>query len=139
MFKKILVPYDGSQHSQRALDVAVELARCTDASLHLVYCYDKIPPFLGEPNFQEAVNRLVLSARELVEGVADRLRASPFPVSTDVLEGPAAEAILSVAEAEQFDLIVMGSRGLGQLQGLLLGSVSDRVMHHAHIPVLVAR
>ena len=49
--------------------------------------------------------------------------------STDIVEGPAAEAILRVAQLDGCDLIVMGSRGLGMMQGLLLGSVSNRVLH----------
>jgi nucleotide-binding universal stress UspA family protein len=139
MFKKILVAYDGSPHSQRALTTAVELARLTHASVQLLHAYDKIPAYLGEPNFQDMVDRVVIPARELVKNAADQVRTEGFQVTTNALEGPAAEAILNVAETEKFDLIVMGSRGLGQLQGLLIGSVSDRVIRHAHIPVLIVR
>ena len=139
MFKHILVAYDGSPHSQRALQTAVELGQCTQAALHLVYTYDKIPPYLGEPNFQEVVNRIVIAGREIADKAIEQVRAQGLSVTSDVLEGPAAEAILGVAEAGDFDLIVMGSRGLGQLQGLLLGSVSHRVLHHAKIPVLIVR
>lgn len=60
-------------------------------------------------------------------------------LETDVLEGPAAEAILRVAEVRKVDLIVMGTRGLGQLKGLLLGSQSQKVLAHAPCPVLLAR
>jgi len=139
MFDKILVAYDGSSHSQRALETAVGLARWTSGALQLLYAYDKIPPYLGEPNFQEVVNQIVIAGRELVDAAAAKVRAEGIQIDTNVLEGPAAEAILRVAEAEKFDLIVMGSRGLGQLQGLLLGSVSDRVLHHAKTPVLIVR
>ena len=139
MFKSILVPYDGSPHSQRALEVAIELARYEESTVRLLYAYERIPPYLGEPNFQEVVNRIVIAGREMVESAADRVRSNDISVTADVLEGPAAEAILRAAEAEQFDLIVMGSRGLGQLQGLLLSSVSDRVLHYAKIPMLIAR
>ena len=139
MFKNILVAYDGSLNSRRALDVAVEIAKCAQARVHLVYAYDKIPSFLGEPNLQELVDKVLIAAREMVESAAAQLKAEYIRVTTNVLEGPPAEAILDVAEAEKFDLIVMGSRGLGRLQGLLLGSVSDRVLHHAKIPVLIVR
>jgi len=139
MFNKILVSYDGSPHSQRALETAVGLARCTSGALQLLYAYDKIPPYLGEPNFQEIVNQVVIAGRELVDAAAEKARAEGLEVSTNVLEGPAAEAILRAAEADKSDLIVMGSRGMGQLQGLLLGSVSDRVLHHAKVPVLIVR
>lgn len=139
MFKSILVPYDGSPHSQRALETAITLAGHTESTMRLLYAYDRIPPYLGEPNFQDVVNRIVVAARGMVEGAADHARASGVPITADVLEGPAAEAILRAAEAEKFDLIIMGSRGLGRLQGLLLGSVSDRVLRHANVPVLIVR
>ena len=139
MFKKILVAYDGSPHSQRALQAALDLARGEGSAAHLLYAYDRIPTYLGEPNLQAVTDRIVASAREMVERAAERASAAGVPVTADVLEGPPAEAVLHVAEAEKFDLIVIGSRGLGQLQGLLMGSVSNRVLHHAKIPVLIIR
>ncbi|HET7089631.1 MAG TPA: universal stress protein [Anaerolineae bacterium] len=139
MFNKILVAYDGSPHSDRALDAALALAKYTQSELVLVHAHDKIPSYLGDPNFQQAVNRAVIAGRELLETAAKRARAAGVQVMTNVLEGPPAEAILRVAEAEHCDLIVMGSRGLGQLKGLLLGSVSERVLQHAAIPVMIVR
>ena len=60
-------------------------------------------------------------------------------VTTEILEGPAAEAILRVADTYTCDLIVLGSRGLGTFEGLLLGSVSNTVLQHAKIPVLIVK
>ncbi|MCK7482230.1 MAG: universal stress protein [Candidatus Moduliflexus flocculans] len=57
----------------------------------------------------------------------------------DLLEGPAAEAILSAAAIRNSDLIVMGSRGMGALKGMVLGSVSTKVFHYAPCPVMVVR
>ena len=71
--------------------------------------------------------------------VLAKVRETGLTADMNVLQGPAPDAILRVAETEGYDLIVMGSRGLGQFQGLLIGSVSDRVMHHAKIPVLIVR
>ncbi|HKZ82419.1 MAG TPA: universal stress protein [Anaerolineae bacterium] len=139
MFNKILVAYDGSPHSDRALDMAMALTKYTQGALILVYAHDKIPSYLGDPNFQQAVNRAVIAGREMLEAAAERTHAAGVQVTTNVLEGPAAEAILRVAEAEHCDLIVMGSRGMGQLKGLLLGSVSERVLQHAAIPVMIVR
>jgi nucleotide-binding universal stress UspA family protein len=69
----------------------------------------------------------------------EELRDSGVDVDTEVLQGPPAEAILRVTEARQADLIVMGTRGHGELTSLLLGSVSHRVLAHTHVPVMVVR
>jgi nucleotide-binding universal stress UspA family protein len=139
MFQKILVAYDGSPHSERTLAIAIDLAKCAGASITLLTAYDKVPAGLGEPNFQEALNHTVVTARDMTLKVLAAVRAAGLTADMNVLEGPAPDAILRVAETEGHDLIVMGSRGLGQFQGLLLGSVSDRVLHHAKIPVLIVR
>ena len=139
MFKKILVPYDGSHHSERALETAIHMARSDGASIHVVYAYDKLPDYLGEPNLQEVLNRVLSAARALMDSAAQQAHDQGVAVTSDVLEGPAAEAILRVAEIENFDLIIMGSRGLGHLKGLLLGSVSERVLRQAKIPVMIMR
>ena len=139
MFKKILVPYDGSHHSERALETAIHMARNDGAALHVIYAYDKLPDYLGEPNLQEVLNRVLSAARGLMDNAAQQAHDQGIEVTTDVLEGPAAEAILRVAEIENFDLIIMGSRGLGHLKGLLLGSVSERVLRQAKIPVMIMR
>ena len=139
MFQKILVAYDGSPHSERALATAIEIAKCASASITLLNAYDKIPPNLGEPNFQEALNQTVVIARDMTLKVLAQVRGEGLTADMNVLEGPAPDAILRVAETEGYDLIVIGSRGLGQFQGLLIGSVSDRVLHHAKIPVLIVR
>ena len=68
-----------------------------------------------------------------------RLGNVSIDVHEELLEGPEAEAILAVAETRQADLIIMGTRGLSSLQGLLLGSVAHKVIHHASCPVMVAR
>ena len=138
-FTYILVAYDGSPHSEKALSKAADIARYSNAAVQIVCAYDKVPSYLGEPNMQHMIDRVVVEARERVEAAAQRLRAEGISVSTNVLEGPAPESILRVAESEPFDMIVLGSRGFGQFQGLLMGSVSDRVMHHAKIPVLIVR
>ena len=136
-FTKILVAYDGSEHSERALRKAIEIARCTQAKMQILYAYDNIPPYLGEPNLQHWIDRAVDKARNAIEPAMQQLNASGLEFTTNILEGPPAEAIVRVAEAEGYDLIVMGSRGLGMMQGILLGSVSYRVLHHAASPVLI--
>ncbi len=138
MFKNILLAFDGSTHAQKAARLAADLARQYQAALCVVHTYDPVPDYLGEPYLQEVISRRTEAADRVMEQVQALLGELP-KVETEVLEGPAAEAILRVAQVRQVDLIVMGTRGLGQLSGLLLGSQSQKVVTHAQCPVLLAR
>jgi len=138
-FSKILVAYDSSPHSRRALAKAVDVAQCSQAQVGLIYAYDPVPAYLGEPYYEDAVSRAVLNGREMLKEVVAGLAEQGLTVSVNVIQGPPAEAILKVAETEGYDLIVMGSRGLSAWQGLLLGSTSQRVLQHGQIPVLIVR
>jgi nucleotide-binding universal stress UspA family protein len=138
-FTNILVAYDGSEHSRKALDIAVKVAQCSQCRLKVLYVFDKVPLVLGDDETERFIERAMNKGREHLAEVTLHLRDANIEFSTDTLEGPAAEAILRVAQLEGCDLIVMGSRGLGVMQGLLLGSVSYRVLHHATIPVLIVQ
>jgi nucleotide-binding universal stress UspA family protein len=136
-FSNILIAYDGSVHSERALQKAIEVAQCAQAKLQILYAYDRIPHYLGEPNLQQWIDRSVEKAQSVIAPAVQQLNGSGLEFTTNILEGPAAEAIMRVAETEDCDLIVLGSRGLGMMQGFLLGSVSYRVLHDAQIPTLI--
>jgi nucleotide-binding universal stress UspA family protein len=133
--RKILLGYDGSESAERAVDLAVSLAHKYDAEIIVVHAYPRLPRMM-QPS-QEDV-REIHEARESVEALVKRLAKDQLEVTPDVLEGPAAEAILNVADAHDVDLIIVGRRGLGKFSGLLLGSTSDRVLQYATVPVLVA-
>lgn len=139
MFKNILLAVDGSEHSIRAAHIAAELARCNQSGLRLVAAYDPVPPYLGEPNFQIILDAQLEEAEKNIAKTLQILGELPGEIKTEVLQGPAAEAILEVAKNRQIDLIVMGSRGLGQFVGLLLGSQSQKVVQHAECPVLIVK
>ncbi len=139
MFTNILLAVDGSEHAIRAAHIAAALARCHKSSLWLVAAYDPIPPYLGEPNFQIILDAQIQEAEKHLKRTLEIVREIPGGVKSDVLQGPAAEAILDVAKMRHCDLIVMGSRGLGQFAGLLLGSQSQKVVQHAECPVLVVK
>jgi nucleotide-binding universal stress UspA family protein len=138
-FTNILVAYDGSDHSQKALDLAVKIASNSGGQLKVLYAFDKVPIIFGDDETEHFIERVMSKGREALGEATAHLHEAGVEFSTIIVEGPAAEAILRVAQAESCDLIVMGSRGLGMMQGLLLGSVSYRVLHHAQIPVLIVR
>jgi nucleotide-binding universal stress UspA family protein len=136
-FTNILVAYDGSDHSRTALATAVKIAQGFHGRLTILHAFDKVPLILGDDETARFIERAMSKGRDRLAEAALLLRDSGVEFNTIIVESPAAEAILRVADVEGCDLIVMGSRGLGMVQGLLLGSVSYRVLHHATIPVLI--
>ena len=85
------------------------------------------------------IELLYISIKKILEQAIKRVEDIPKGVKTEVLEGPPAEAILEISKTRNNDLIVMGTRGLGRLSGLLLGSQSQKVIAHAQCPVLLVR
>lgn len=140
MFNKILLAMDGSPHAEEALKYARDLALRDEAQVVVVHAVSPVPAFLGEPERQRLISRNIIEGEQVAGQAAEKLReAGVDDVIVEVLEGPPANAVLRVAETRQCDLIVMGSRGHGELTSLLLGSVSHRVLAHARVPVLVVR
>lgn len=139
MFKNILVAVDGSDHSLKAARLAGDLARLTNASLYLVTAFDPIPSFLGEPDRQRVISAHLKAAEQAVAKGRHEIGEISGKLDQEVIEGPAAEAIIRIAKTRSPDLIVMGTRGLGQLSGWVLGSQSQKVVSHAPCPVLLAR
>ena len=140
MFNRILLAVDGSEHAVHAAKVAAELAhRMKSVELRIVTAYDPIPPYLGEPNLQVAIDARLIEAQEILKRAVELVGDSNVDVHTELIEGNPAEAIIEVAQTRNSDVIVMGSRGLGRLAGLLLGSTSQKVVSHAPCPVLIVR
>jgi nucleotide-binding universal stress UspA family protein len=139
MFKKILLAFDGSDHARKAAKIAGELANKMQADLWVVIAYDAFPSYLGVPNEQTAIDSRIDKANEEMEGAVREIGPISGKLTREILEGPATEAILNVADARGIELIVMGTRGHGRLEGLLIGSHSQKVVSHAQCPVLVVR
>ncbi len=139
MFTRILYATDGSEHAQKALEYVLELARMHGAEVILLHAFPPVSDLIGAPYRESYLAGCFAAGTDLLDEVEDSLKAADIPVVRELLEGPAAEAILRVAEIRDCDLIVLGARGLSNLQGLLLGSVSHKVIQHANCPVLVVR
>jgi nucleotide-binding universal stress UspA family protein len=134
-----LVPVDGSDHSIRAAEYARDLSGLVKARIAVIHCHRKYPTFLGQPYHDEAVVQIQKEANELLEPFRELYKEQGIEYSDNMFEGPAGSVIPEIAEAEEADLIVMGSRGRTDLKGLVLGSVTHRVLHLAPCPVLVIR
>ena len=140
MFEKILLAVDGSEHALHAARIAADLARAMKSKeFRIVVAYDSIPPYLGEPNMQYAVDARMKEAQSILQAAVEAVGDVTAEIHTELIEGSSADAIINVAVTRASDVIVMGSRGLGTLAGLLLGSTSHKVVSHAPCPVLIVR
>ncbi len=140
MFEKVLLAVDGSEHALHAARTAADLARAMNSKeFRIVVAYDFIPPYLGEPNMQHAINARMEDAQSILQNAVKEVGDLSCEIHTELIEGSIAEAIIGVATTRKSDVIVMGSRGLGKLAGLLLGSTSQKVVAHAPCPVLIVR
>lgn len=140
MFNSILLAVDESEHSQHAARTAADLARAVKArNLRIAVVYEAVPTYLGEPNLSHAIAARTAEAEKILAATEKVVGNVPAKIHREILEGPVAEAIIEVAATRKSDLIVMGSRGHGGLKGALLGGNSQKVIHHAHCPVLIVR
>jgi nucleotide-binding universal stress UspA family protein len=145
VFKHILFPTDGSLLAVAAADRAIEFARQTGARLTAVHVMPVLHLFTYEPGVTEAVHDQVRKDRELhshkvLGAVAERAAAAGVPCETLLLSADYPdEAIVATARAQQCDLIAMASHGRKGIAGMLLGSVTQKVLTHSAIPVLVLR
>lgn len=139
MFQRILLATDGSAAAVAAADYAVQMARCGGGRVFVVHAYPHIPRYLGEPQITDLMTQHVRAGEQVVSPVVEQLREAGLEATSEVLEGPPAEAILRVAQVRECDLIIVGNRGQGELSSALLGSVSHKVIANARAPVLVIR
>ena len=138
---KVLIPIDGSPASLRALDFAIEMAgQNPGTSLVLlnvqnISAMDLAGAAMGN-DWQEAAAQT--SAKALKEAVG-KAQAAGIVLKSLVRTGQTAEAIAQAARDEGIEQIVMGTRGLGSIQGLLLGSVAMKVIHLAEVPITLLK
>jgi nucleotide-binding universal stress UspA family protein len=137
--QKILLPVDGSAHSHSAARYAVDMARMVSAEIILLHCHRSFPSVLGEPYLQQVITDTHDRVAKMLAPFQQILSEGGVSFSDRIMEGPAGPKIVTVADVEDCDLIVMGSKGKGNLEGLLLGSVTHRVLNAAPCPVLVVR
>ena len=135
----ILVPVDDSDHSRYAAHYAMAFAAPHKAVMVLVYCQPPIPAYLGQPNFDEAAARRRENAEAVLAPYRQLCADAGLECRDLAVEGEPAQVIADAAKVEKADMIVMGSRGRTDLEGLLLGSVTHAVLHVAPCPVLVVR
>jgi len=141
---KILVPVDGSPFAKRALEFAIGLAKAHDSTITIIYVVPRRvyvaaqeAGFLTVPalihDLEEQGKKMLEEAEEVAQV------AGVKTVDKVLIHGLPAEEILKRSEAEKYDMIVIGSRGRTAAKAFFLGSVSDKVSHHAKCPVLIVK
>ena len=142
-FKRIVVAYDGSGPSQKALKHAIHMANTDgETELRVVHIFQLPQYFIGDafgtasPQVNEEIYKFAIQleqqAKEEVSFLGER-------ASVEILQGPPGQVILEYAEDMDCDLIIIGSRGLSGLKKFVLGSVSLHVVQSSKIPVLVMK
>ncbi len=137
MISKILLATDGSAHSERALNYARYLAQELGAEVVVFNAYHYLPDYVSPSTAEELLRGAREAAQAIVDRAASELEPAGILVKAMIAQGTAAEEILRLADEEGCDMIVVGSRGAGEVAGMLIGSVSQRVATHAKKPVLI--
>ena len=138
---RILLATDGSPHAELAAIKAVDLAKSTNARLHVVAVGRTFPAAVYDVYTESGREDLRREAQEVLDAQVGKIEEAGGTVAIAHLKMNERrdEAIVHLAEDIDADLIVIGSRGFGGLRRALLGNVADSVVRHAHCPVLVVR
>lgn len=147
MIKKILVALDGSEHANRALNYALNLADKYSSTITLLsVIHQQYIPIDAEADLTLSIRINFLEEQrkqheKLLSEALKRIKKEKpnLEISTKLMEGRPADMIVETAREGNFDIIVMGSRGIGGIKEIFLGSVSDRVSDNAHCPVLIVK
>jgi nucleotide-binding universal stress UspA family protein len=142
---QILLATDGSDEAKLATQAATELSRETGSEVHLVYVLPTPAQLIGHHLYPDETRESLIGGAErdaenFLKEQAEKITSDGGKVvETHLRSGEPDKEILRAAESLGVGLIVMGSRGLGTISRMLIGSVSDSVVRHAHCPVLVMR
>jgi nucleotide-binding universal stress UspA family protein len=126
--RKILVGYDGSDGSEKAVALAIDLAQRYDATVVVCHAFGNMP-MTSKPG----------EVRRLLNPVIEKLTKLGIGNLTAIPDSVPAQGILDSADEHKVDLIILGSRGRGTFAGLPLGSTAERVIRYAKVSVLIAR
>ncbi|AKB58727.1 universal stress protein [Methanosarcina barkeri] len=140
--RQVIIATDGSETANEAADFGIEMIGCSGAKVYAVYVIDTTPyrsvP-LDKIWSDKVLGEFEKEGREATSYIEKIGKAAGVEVESRVLKGHPAEKIVTFAEDNNIDMIIMGSLGKSGYERVLLGSVSEKVIRHAKIPVLVVR
>lgn len=142
MYDKVLVPIDGSEQSLKALRHAVLLAKVHGSEITVISVVESLKlPFGAEYSLwaNESHSELIRSTLESInrEITAIKQQEPGLQIDAEVIEGDPSRTIVKVADDEGFDVIVMGKRGMGIIEEIVMGSVTHKVVNLSKVPVIV--
>lgn len=146
MYKSLLVAVDGSKHGRKALELACHLAKVDNAELHILHVPEVLPHEatliwgIGAVAIGDELKEMEALGHRIISGAeAEAHKLGVERIHTHVMKGEPARTILKQTEALGVDVVVLGSRGLEDLAGLVMGSVSHKVTNHAKCGVITIR
>jgi len=141
MYKKILIPMDGSDHSIVAAKHAIQIASDYGSQVTFIYVIADLynSHRLSEADVKQMKNTFMAQSSEILEKAVKEVQKPNVTIEKKILTGHPAQQIIEECTEGLYDLIVMGSRGLSSVQDFLMGSTSYRVVANAPCPVLIVR
>ena len=143
MFKRILVPLDGSILSEAVLPHAQDLARALDVEIVLLHVdvspVPEFDPHTSPLSPSEEIKKMHANEKIYIKSMCSKLESEGVRATYLLREGPIAETIMEVADIMQADMIAMSTHGRTGILRLLLGSVAEQVVHQSRIPVVLIR
>ncbi|MPW24569.1 hypothetical protein GC105_02020 [Alkalibaculum sp. M08DMB] len=139
--KNLLIPIDGSEYSQRALEKGMEMAVAFDSNVTLLNVKNSFIPQLTVIEIKHIAEVINNNSEEILSNAKKYLSTKVENVETLSMEGDVASVIINYINSNDFDLVIMGSQGLnsGKIKGLFLGSTTNKVIHNIEKPILVIR
>ena len=141
MFTKILVPVDGSDNSYKALEAALVLSEKLGSNISVVNVMEQVPitHIESEKLLGELLEAYKKENQEILSKCSDIAHQKGITIKTVLLQGNPAPVILDYSKKENFDLVIMGSRGMGKFKELIIGSVSSKIVHHSPCAIMIIR
>ncbi|MDQ1254051.1 MAG: hypothetical protein QG646_3265 [Euryarchaeota archaeon] len=142
VLRKILIATDGSETAEKAAHFGIQIAGLSGAKVYAVYVIDTTPYYsipLDQIWSKEVYEQLEQMGNEITSNVEKTAKAAGLEAESIVLKGDPAQRIVNFAEEQSVNMIIVGSHGIGGFERLVIGSVSEKVVRHAKIPVLVFR
>lgn len=141
MFEKILLPYDGSEHSKKAADYVIKLAKFENSKVEILHVRDSVNKYPSRVVYDaHKLDKMLLEdAEEILSQAVEKFKDAGVQYTAKIMAGDPANIICEEVDENNIKVIVMGSRGLNPVVGFVLGSVTTKVLHKANCSVFIVR